>query len=453
MNIKELREKGAKAAADAQSFYKENASAWDAEKQAKFDAMVKEATDAQKEIQAIEDNDVAMDKLQKFYSEPQHRVQQPNADSDPEPKPEIKFSEAFSRYVKRKTNGIPEETLKECKETHKEAMLAYFAGSTPELIRYSQMQDRVAPKEIQALLSSDQTLGGFLVYDDIKNEIIKAEAGYAVLLPLVRVEPTSSSALVMPKIVPHSTDVRRTSGFAGRFQKEGYVTGGTAPTTQDKPTFARERIPVHDWVPYAVEITTNLLDDAGANLEGLIADSIGECLAFDKDDKILNGSGADEPEGVLNAGISTVASGGATAIEYGGMIGVYTEVPAQYRQRSTWLMASRTLGAILQLNTGTGGVYLFPPNGWANEILGRPVRFLDYGMDTATAAGGTTFTAGEYPIIFGDWSRYIIAQRAEMRIQRLVERFAPNIALLPSARFGGQVVLNEAFRIMRVAAS
>jgi predicted phage gp36 major capsid-like protein len=37
-------------------------------------------------------------------------------------------------------------------------------------------------------------------------------------------------------------------------------------------------------------------------------------------------------------------------------------------------------------------------------------------------------------------------------VQRLVERFAPNVGFLPRARFGGQVVLNDAFRVMKVAA-
>ena len=34
-----------------------------------------------------------------------------------------------------------------------------------------------------------------------------------------------------------------------------------------------------------------------------------------------------------------------------------------------------------------------------------------------------------------------------MRINRLVERFAPNIGVLPHARLGGQLTRKEAFRI------
>lgn len=282
--------------------------------------------------------------------------------------------------------------------------------------------------------------------------MIKAEAGFAVIAPLCRVESTNRDALVFPKLAKHATDERRTSGFTGQFQEQGYVTGGTAPTVQDYPTFEQERIPVHSWQPDAVEVSPELMSDSGANLEGIIQEAIAETMAFDKDDKIFEGTGVGEPEGFMNAGISTVNSGGAASITYGGFVGVYSELPVQYRRNATWVMDSRTMGATIQLNTGTGGSYLFPPNNWNNTILSRPVVFLDYGMDTATAAGGTTFTAGEYPVVFGNFRYYIIAQRQELRVQRLVERFAPNTGFLPTARFGGQVVLTDAFRIMTVAA-
>jgi len=193
-----------------------------------------------------------------------------------------------------------------------------------------------------------------------------------------------------------------------------------------------------------------LLEDSAAAVEPIIAQAIGECMGFDKDDAVLNGDGIDTFEGILRAGITTVASQGATSVEYAGIINLYTGVPAQYRRNATWVMASTTMGVILKLNTGTGGVYLFPPNQWNNTILGRPVTFLDYGMDEPAAAG--TFTASTYPIIFGDWKRYIIVQRAGLRIQRLVERFAPNIGFLPVARLGGQCVQTDAFRTMIVSA-
>ena len=50
-------------------------------------------------------------------------------------------------------------------------------------------------------------------------------------------------------------------------------------------------------------------------------------------------------------------------------------------------------------------------------------------------------------MIFGDFRSYFIAERLDLMVQRLVERFAPNLGFLASARIGGQVVRTSAFRL------
>jgi HK97 family phage major capsid protein len=453
--LKELREKLARQVSAMQTFLKEHA-AWTAEDQAAYKAMTDELASLQSQKQRLEAQE-SIAALSQQYLEPAAPMPRPPEAQATTAKPAENFGSflrtaKFNRKLKRVVApSMSDAVVDQCLSLHHEGFMAYVRGAEVGLRQWAQ-QAGIGPAEIHALLSSDQTLGGYLVPEDLRADIISAEAGYAVLAPLCRTEPTSSDTLVFPKKKPHATDQRRTSGFAGTWRQQGYVTDGTAPTVQNQPTFQQERIPVHSWQPDAVEVSPELLEDAEANVEAIIADSIAECLAFDKDDAILSGVGQVDPEGILNAGITTVNSGGATSIAIGGILAQFSELPAQYRQRATYVMASRTMGAILQLNTGTGGVYLFPPNQWNNTILGRPVVFLDYGMDTATAAGGTTFTAGKFPIIFGDWSRYIIAQRGALRIQRLVERFAPNVGFLPTARLGGHCVLSDAFRIMKIAA-
>jgi HK97 family phage major capsid protein len=460
MTIVQLKEKASRAVAKA-SAIRDDSRPW-SEKQSEFDQYVKEAADTQIEIQAAEAHETQLANLRQMETQFLQPAQELNAQrSTLDIGSNLSPAEMFSLYVQKgrrdKINdelvvpGLKKDQVQQAVAMHHEAFEAYLRHDVQGVQMFAQ-QNKLGPKEVHALLSSDMTLGGFLVPEDWRAMVIKAEAGYTVLAQLCRVETTNSDALIFPKIKAHTTDSRRTSGFAGKWQKQGYVTDGTAPTVQNQPTFQRERIPVHSWQPDAVEVSPQLLEDSGANLEAIIADAVGEALAFDKDDVIFNGSGVEQPEGVMAAGITQIASGGATSIAYNGIIGLFVSVPAQYRQRATWVMSSQTLGAVIQLNTGTGGVYLFPPNQWNETILNRPVKFLDYGMDTSSAAGGTTFAALAKPIIFGDWSRYIIAQRAALRVQRLVERFAPNIGILPSARLGGQVVLPDAFRIMKIAA-
>ena len=59
---------------------------------------------------------------------------------------------------------------------------------------------------------------------------------------------------------------------------------------------------------------------------------------------------------------------------------------------------------------------------------------------------------GNFGAIFGSFASYMVVERIDMRIQRLVERFAPNIGFLATARVGGQVIRRDAFRLGVVAA-
>ena len=108
-------------------------------------------------------------------------------------------------------------------------------------------------------------------------------------------------------------------------------------------------------------------------------------------------------------------------------------------------MASLTMAGLLKLETSSGVTLIFPPSGptpsvTPNNILGRPVFYSEF----MPAQGSNTF-----PILFGAFDHYIIAERDGLRMQRLVERFAPNVGLLPYARFGGQNTRKNAFRVQK----
>src|SRR5574337_1693916 len=93
---------------------------------------------------------------------------------------------------------------------------------------------------------------------------------------IVRVERTGRSALVLPTIqsaIGNNTDIY-SSGYTGAWKAEGYTTGGTVPPQQSQPTFGQERTPVHGWQPNAIEVSTELLEDSGANLDSILAETI-----------------------------------------------------------------------------------------------------------------------------------------------------------------------------------
>ncbi len=143
-----------------------------------------------------------------------------------------------------------------------------------------------------------------------------------------------------------------------------------------------------------------------------------------------------------DSALTAVHSGVADALAFEGLIDLYSNLPAQYRRNARWLMNSLTFGAILKMKDGVGQP-IFPINQMPGTLWGKEVVFSEFMPDVAADA---------YPIILGDFNYYGIADRMELRVQRLLERFAPNIGLLPSAREGGQPLRVNAFRKMKVAA-
>ena len=302
----------------------------------------------------------------------------------------------------------------------------------------------VAPKELQALLSTNDP--GFLVPEDFDARVIRDLAGFAVFRRIARVERTGSDVLVFPSVNAASTAnaaIGYTSGFAGSWKAQRTASGGaTALTTQNQPVFGQERIQVHRWEPDAIELSTELLDDSAVDLMGLLSELIAETRAIDEDVEFSNGDGQGRPLGILQAGLATVSSGNSSLLLYSGLTSLYATLRAQYRQNATWMMNSTTYGSILALED-TGSTILFSPNSLPGTLWSRPIAFNEH-----LASVG----AGTIPIIFGDFRFYVIADRQELRIQRLVERMAPNVGILAFARLGGQTVRTNAFRTQTVEA-
>ena len=469
--LKELRERAARAASQAVAVREEmnkqgitDPAKWPADQTEKFNSFVSDAKTAQIEVQrleAIEQTNSELDNLNAFYSKPVSNVR-PVVQSDTQERKAV--SEAFGMHARFGRQGVvnfalahgldSDKLTKECGDIHREAFHSFLTGDVRGFRQYAETQKRVAPAEIHALLSNDNTLGGFLVPDDFQSEVIRAEAGFAAIRPLCRVQATSRDTLVWPTVVPHTSDSRYTSGFAGSWANQQANVTTSPPTQQQQPTFAEERIAVHRWQPAAVSISPELMEDSVTNVEQLLAQLIAEVKSIDEDDEFLNGTGVSRPEGILQAGCTTVNTKSATALTYVGLIDLYVNLPIQYRRNASLMMSSMTWGELLKLSTGTGGIYVFPPNTSPMQFQGRPIVFHE-GMTSPAVSGGSgspVFTAADKIMLFGDFKRYIIAERSALRIQRLGEVYAPNVGFLPMSRIGGQLTLTAAFRVANVGA-
>lgn len=327
---------------------------------------------------------------------------------------------------------------------HREAYGAFIRGGERAAVAVLE-RHKVGPQERQALISGNAELGGFLVPEDTRKEILKDAAGFAVMRSICRVENTGSPALVFPTIQSATVDATiYATGYTGAWKGESEVPmdDATPLPVQDQPRWGESRIPVKTWNPDAVVLSRELLDDAGANVESIVNEAIAETKGLDEDAGFLNGNGIKSPFGLTNAGVIAVNSGAASALTYGGLIDLFSNLPAQYRQQARWLMNSKTYGAILKL-ADSQGMPIIPQNSLPDQLWQKPISFSEFLPDVA---------ANAHPIYFGAFRYYVIADRQDLRIQRLVERFAPGVGLLPTARVGGKVSRLAAFRRLKVSA-
>lgn len=416
---RELQEAANKAEHDAQAFRKELFALdgeWPQDKEEQLDRALKAYSDAKTEIQGIDA------KLEKFA-----QVEQME-----------RFSETPASEVQHRAPGADEapgqtEQL-DIKKIRTEALRSYLKGGPEQMYRDT-------PPEHHALLEGTAGAAGYVVDHDFQASIIRYQAGFAVCRDLVRVQPTSSNKIVWPRITAGTDPMP--SGYASDWKAE--TSDGTTLATQNQPAGDQVTINIGKWQPDAIEISFELVEDSEVNLEDVIAQLIAETKGLAEDDAIINGNGTNQPVGILDAssGISTINSGLAAALTYGGLVNLHTGLPAQYRQNASYLMSSGTWGEVLKLED-LDDRPLFPVNAPVDQLWTRPIRFSEYVPAVAAAAKA---------IIFGDFQRgYVLGERRALMIQRMVERYAPNIGILATARIGGKVVQPGAFRTQTVAA-
>ena len=143
-----------------------------------------------------------------------------------------------------------------------------------------------------------------------------------------------------------------------------------------------------------------------------------------------------------------VTAAGTAAITSDELIDLYHSLKPQYRGSAVWTMEDATAKIIRKLKDGDSQ-YLWQPGLQAGEpdrLLGRPVRVTD-GMPAAAA--------GAVSVLFGDFSHYMIADRAGVSMQRLNELYAANgqIGFKAFKRTEGKLVLAESVKKLTQAAA
>ena len=309
--------------------------------------------------------------------------------------------------------------------------------------------------EIKATLEeASNDLGGFLVPEDYRTEIIKRLMGVTVVRGRARVVTTTRDAVEWPTLEGGNNVY--TSAVRVTWVDE---TPANASVAETNPTFGMKRIPVHT-VMARTNLSQNLLEDSAFNLLEIMSGLFAEAMAVDEDAQFLTGTGAGRPYGVLGdrangaqnspvTGVTDVNSGNASAVTADGFIDLVYSLPAQYRANAVHVLARTTLRDTRKLKDGDGR-YI-----WAAGLTaGQPQSLLGYAA--FESENMDAIAANAYVDIFGSWrDGYIIADRVGMTVERVKDTTTVGtnqVALFARRRLGGQVVAPWAFAALQCSA-
>ncbi len=320
---------------------------------------------------------------------------------------------------------------------HQKAFGSYLRTGDDDGLRGLEFES----KSLSTVINSD---GGYLV-DPVTAGVIKsalyANTSLRAVASIVNVEATSYDVLV------DHTDLG--AGWATE-------TGTTAET--GTPSIARIAIPLHE-LSALPKASQRLLDDSAFDIEGWLATRIADKFARAEAAAFVSGDGSDKPMGILShpavdndswawGNLGYVATGVDGGIGTGdAIIDLVYALGAQYRANGTFVLNSKTAGAVRKLKDGDGRFL------WSDGLAaGEPARLMGYPV--LIAEDMPDIATGSYSIAFGDFAAgYTVAERPDLRVLRDPFSAKPHVLFYATKRVGGDVSDFAAIKLMKFAVS
>lgn len=263
---------------------------------------------------------------------------------------------------------------------------------------------------LKALNESAGAEGGFLVPEEFRASLL----AMAIEMGFIR---AGATVLPMPRgnlKFPVLRDTSHASSVYGGVVARWENAGGNIADNVSQPTFSQVGLVAKKLTGYTIA-DNELLNDSAIALEALLMRLFPEAIRFFEEESFLNGSGAGEPLGIVNAGctIEVAAEGGqpADTIVYNNIVKMYARMLPSSVNRAFWLYNPEVFPQLanMAINVGTGGSAVWISNavgGPPTTIFGRPA----YPSEHCAALGDS----GD--IMFIDPGYYVIGDTQELSV-------------------------------------
>lgn len=350
-------------------------------------------------------------------------------------------------------NGVVEHSDTKGMMSLKQFQAISTKDYTEAFDQYIRDEKSLSSIQRKALTEGSDTAGGFLVPTETMAKLLVKAPAPTELAGNVTLLNCSRDSLNIPK-------VNYAAGGASADANNNYTTGMRVTWTGEQPaaaTTARVTAPVFGQVNIPIYtcmmsllLTNDFIEDAVIDVQGWIRDKFSETLALLDEDMICNGTGANQPLGLIPSVYTTTASheiyGKIKHFAIGASDVITTliedmpyQLPDQYYPNAKWAFQNSSAGKQIAKVKDTDGRTLYA--GGINEMNQGPGQrsLLGFPVIYSALMGTCGGTSDTYNVFFGDFKGYSLVRRVGFSIQVLNEQYAETNAkcILGRYRVGG----------------
>ena len=339
---------------------------------------------------------------------------------------------------------VQEETKKKERNDFGDFCFAVYSANEGSREAQARLYNHYGSKQVtsdgvhtQVLSEATGTGGGYLVPQELRNELFDLAAETAVVRPRATVMRMSSRSLVAPAVdLTTAPDAGETQFFGG--VKASWIETDTLKTVTE-PAFRNIELVAHELAGYT-EVGNGLLADAGTALGPFLNNAFAGAINWHEDYAFLRGTGSGQPLGILNSpSLKKVERSADDTFKLVDAAKMLTALlPGSQGANSTaWIMNISVLEQLVQMEDSTSVIWI--PNArqaLPMALFGIPILFTEK-TPTLDAAGG-----GD--VILADLSYYWIGDRQDSEISASIHaKFTSNQTVWRfSHRVDGQSALN-----------
>lgn len=264
--------------------------------------------------------------------------------------------------------------------------------------------DSKAPSGLNMAVDSQ---GGFLVPEEFANRLLEKTYNESLVMTKSQSIPMMSASVKIPAVVESSrVDGSRQGGVRAYWKGEG------DQYTSSKPALGQVELSLHKLTGYCF-VTDELSAWSQPTIEAILPQMFAREFAFKLDDAAVNGTGAGQPLGILNApclvSVDKEVGQLADTIVAENILKMWSRLYGRSKSNAVWLVSQDATPQLYAMGiaVGTAGqVVYMPPGGVSGApyatLMGRPVIEIEHAQTLGDK--GDIYLVDMTQYLFGTYS-------------------------------------------------